>query len=66
MWGGGVKLTPTIKNKWSARWTKAWFYYKVPNHLCEQGGKAVYILHSYMCSLEFWTEPPIDCADDDS
>jgi hypothetical protein len=26
----------------------------------------VHILCSYMCSLEFRTEPPFDCADDDS
>jgi hypothetical protein len=26
----------------------------------------VHILRWYMCSLEFWTEPPFDCADDDS
>jgi hypothetical protein len=61
-----AKLTPTIKNKWSAGWMKAWFYCKVPKHLCEQGGKTVHILCSYMCSLEFRMEPPFDCADDDS
>jgi hypothetical protein len=32
--GGGAKLTPTIKNKWSSRWTRAWFYCKVPAHVC--------------------------------
>jgi hypothetical protein len=26
----------------------------------------MHILRSYMCSLEFRTEPPFDCADDDS
>jgi hypothetical protein len=52
-WGSGAKLTPVIKNKWSSCWMKAWFYYKVPRHLCEQGGKTVHILRSYMCSLEF-------------
>jgi hypothetical protein len=26
----------------------------------------VHILRSYMCSLEFRTEPPFDCVDDDS
>jgi hypothetical protein len=57
--GSEAKLTPMIKNKWLARWTKAWFYCKVPKHLCEQGGKVVHILRSYMCSLEFRTEPPL-------
>jgi hypothetical protein len=28
--GGGARLTPAIKNNWSTRWTKAWFYCKVP------------------------------------
>jgi hypothetical protein len=59
--GSRVKLTSVIKNKWS----KAWFYCKVPRHLCEQGGGTVHILPSYMCSLEFRTDPPFDCADDD-
>jgi hypothetical protein len=51
--GSGAKLTPVIKNKWSAGWMKTWFYCKVPKYLCEQGGKAMHILRSYMCSLEF-------------
>jgi hypothetical protein len=37
--GSAVKLTPAIKDKWSSGWTKAWFYCKVPRHLCDQGGK---------------------------
>jgi hypothetical protein len=41
-------------------------YCKVPRHLCEQGGKTVHILRSYMCSLEFRTKPPFDYADNDS
>jgi hypothetical protein len=32
--GGGAKLTPAIKNKWFAGWMKAWFYCKVPVHVC--------------------------------
>jgi lysyl-tRNA synthetase class I len=38
--GVRAKLTPAIKNKWSARWTKVWFYCKVPTHVCTQGGKS--------------------------
>jgi hypothetical protein len=64
--GSGAKLTPAIKNKWSSGWTKAWFYCKVPRHQCEQGGKIVHILRSYMCSLEFRMDPPFYCVDDDS
>jgi hypothetical protein len=65
-WGVGAKLTPAIKNKRSTRWTKVWFYCKVPTHLCAQGGKAMYHLYSHMCSLDFRTEPPFDCGNDDS
>jgi hypothetical protein len=64
--GVGVKLTLAIKNKWSIGWTKAWFYCKVHAHLCLQGRKAIYHLHSHMCSLDFRMEPPFDCGDDDS
>jgi hypothetical protein len=63
--GGGAKLTRVVKNKWSSRWTRAWFYYKVPMHVCSQGGKTVHVLRSHMCGLDFRTEPPFDCADDD-
>jgi hypothetical protein len=38
--GSGVKLTPTIKNKWSSGLMKAWFYCMVPRHLCDQGGNS--------------------------
>jgi hypothetical protein len=36
--GGEAGLTPAIKNKWSTRWMKSWFYCKVPLHVCQQGG----------------------------
>jgi hypothetical protein len=62
----GRSLTPAIKNKWSAGWTKAWFYCKVPVHVCLQGGKVVHALRSHMCGLDFRMEPPFDCTDDDS
>jgi hypothetical protein len=26
----------------------------------------MHIPRSYMCRLEFWMDPPFDCADDDS
>jgi hypothetical protein len=64
--GGGVKLTPAIKNKWSTGRTKAWFYYKVSMHVCVQGGKAMHVLRSYMCGLDFRTETPFDRSDDNS
>jgi hypothetical protein len=66
-WGSRAKLTPAIKNKWPVGWMKAWFYCKVPKHIYEQGGKVVHILRSYMCSLEFCTDPPPpDYADNNS
>jgi hypothetical protein len=64
--GIGVKLTPAIKNKWSAGCTKAWFFCKVPAYMCVQGGKAMYHLHLHMCSLDFQMESLFDCGDDDS
>jgi hypothetical protein len=63
--GGGARLTPAIKNKWSTRWTKAWFYYNVPLHVCPQGGKYVHALRSHMSALCFHTVPLFDCFDDD-
>jgi hypothetical protein len=39
---------------------------KVPAHMCAQGGKAMFHLHSHMCSLDFRMEPSFDCVDDDS
>jgi hypothetical protein len=43
-----------------------WFNCKVRVHVCAQGGKAMYHLHSHICSLDFRTEPPFDCSDNDS
>jgi hypothetical protein len=50
-----AEFTPAIKNKWSADWTKVWFYWKVPVHQSALGGKSVYVLHSYMTDLEYVT-----------
>jgi hypothetical protein len=36
--GGGAKLISAIKNKWSSRWMKVGFYFKVLAHVCPQGG----------------------------
>jgi hypothetical protein len=58
--GSGVKLTVAMKNNWVAGWMKAWFYCKVPVHVCPQGGKSIHTLRSHMSVLEFLTEPPID------
>jgi hypothetical protein len=54
-----VGLTPATKNKWSAGWTKAWFYCKVPLHVCPQGGKSIHTLRSHMSALNFHTKPSI-------
>jgi hypothetical protein len=63
--GGDVGLTQAVKNKWSARWTKAWFYWKVPLQACSQGGKYVHALRSHMSCLNFWMKPSFECTDDD-
>jgi hypothetical protein len=60
------KLTITVKNKWTAGWTKAWFYCKLLVHQCSQGGKSIHALRSHMSTLEFLTEPPVDYPDTDA
>jgi hypothetical protein len=55
-WGSGAKLTPAIKNKSSSGWMKAWFYYKVPRHLCERGGR---LCTSYTCTYVAWSSGQI-------
>jgi hypothetical protein len=62
--GGEAGLTTAIKNKWPIRWTKAWFYCKVPLHACPQGGKSVHAQHLHMSCLNFHTNPSFECADD--
>jgi hypothetical protein len=62
---GGQKLSLTIKNKWSAGWTKSWFYCRVPCQRCFRGGKSVYALHSWMCELDYVIEPEVECPDND-
>jgi hypothetical protein len=54
--GGEVGLQ-VVKNKWPVGWTKAWFYCKVPLHVCCQGGKFVHALRSHMSSLNFRMKP---------
>jgi hypothetical protein len=61
---GEAGLTPANKNKWSSRWTKAWFYCKVPVHVGPKGGKYVHALHSDMSCLNFHKKPSFKCPDD--
>jgi hypothetical protein len=42
--GGVAGLTLDIKNKWSAGWTKAWFYCKEVMHVCQWRGKSIPLL----------------------
>jgi hypothetical protein len=60
--GGEAGLTLAVKNKWSSGWTKAWFYCKVPLHICRQGGKSVHAPRSHMSTLRFRTKPSYDCS----
>jgi hypothetical protein len=52
-----VGLTLATKHKWSAGWTKAWFYYKAPLHVCPRGGKTVHALISHMSAMNFCMKP---------
>jgi hypothetical protein len=63
-----VKLTIAIKNRWSGACTQAWFYCKVPLLwiLSPERSKGIFALHSYMTALEFATDPPFECPDDDA
>jgi hypothetical protein len=61
---GGSKLSVTIKNKWSAGWTKSWFYCCIPC-LNFEGGKSLRILHSWMSALDYTIEPEVEPSDDD-
>jgi hypothetical protein len=63
--GGEAGLAPATKNKWSAGWTKAWFYCKVPLHPCLLGGKTVHTLRSHMSSLNFRTRPSVQDSVED-
>jgi hypothetical protein len=62
---GGPKLSLVIKNKWSAGWTKSWFYCRVPCQRCSGGGKSVYALHSWMGELDYAVEPEVEYLDND-
>jgi hypothetical protein len=62
-------LASATKNKWSAGWTKVWFYCKVSLHVCPRGVKIVHALHSHMSALNFHTKPSVqdsvqDLSDD--
>jgi hypothetical protein len=62
---GSLKLSLTIKNKWSAGWTKSWFYCRVPCRQSSGGGKSIYALHSQMSELDYAVEPEVECPDND-
>jgi hypothetical protein len=51
-----VGLAPATKNKWSVRWTKTWFYCRVPLHPCPLEGKTVHALRSHISALNFRTK----------
>jgi hypothetical protein len=65
-YGGQVKLTPIVKNKWSCGWANNWFYYRVLVHKTEVQGKGVYLMHSEMNALDYLMEMPHNCATDDA
>jgi hypothetical protein len=63
--GGEAGLTPATKNKWSTGWMKAWFYCKVPLHVCPRGGISIHALRSHMSALNFHTKPSIQNSGED-
>jgi hypothetical protein len=64
--GSRAKLALVVKNKWAARWMKAWFYYKVPAYICPQGGECARFTHTLVRTRLLDRPLPIDCPDDDS
>jgi hypothetical protein len=64
--GGRAKLTLAIKNKWSAGWLRAWFYYKVLLLQSPHKGKGMFTQHSSMSHLDYMMKPSFECVDDDS
>jgi hypothetical protein len=62
---GSPKLSLTIENNWAARWTKSWFYCRVPYRRSSEGGKSVHALHSWMSELDYSVEPDVECLDND-
>jgi hypothetical protein len=63
---GGPKFSLAIKNKWSAGWTKSWFYCRVTCRRSSEGCKSVYALHSRMSEFDYVVEPEVECPDNDS
>jgi hypothetical protein len=59
-WGSEAGLTPAMKNKWSARWAKAWFYCKVPLHVCPRGAKTFHAFRSHMSALNFLMKSSVE------
>jgi hypothetical protein len=43
---GSPMLSPAIRNKWSAGWTKSWLYFRVSCWLSSEDGKSIYAMHS--------------------
>jgi hypothetical protein len=65
-YGGGVKLTPTVKNKLSSGWANNWFYCQVPAQKMKVQGKGFYLLRSEMSALYYLMKVPHNYAVDNA
>jgi hypothetical protein len=61
-YGGRVRLTRTMRNKWTSDWANNWFYCKVPSEqVADVQGKGNYPLRSTMALLDYLTDSPFEC-----
>jgi hypothetical protein len=60
-----LKFSIAIKNKWSARRMKSWFYCCVSCRRSSRGVKSMYALRSRMSEFDYVVEPEVECPDDD-
>jgi hypothetical protein len=62
-YGGQVKITLAVKNKWTSGWDSHWFYCRVSSEeLADVWGKGSYPLRSKMTLLDYLVDTPFECS----
>jgi hypothetical protein len=66
-YGGWVKLTLFVRNKWTSGWDSHWFYCRVPSgQLPDVQGKGSYPLRSTMAPLDYLNDASFECSPEDA
>jgi hypothetical protein len=66
-YGGRVKLTLAVRNKWISGWDSHWFYCRMPSEqLPDVRGKGSYALRSMMALLDYLNDAPFECSPEDA